>query len=150
MSYMWTGKPYLKKTVVKFLIFFLLILLLVAFMHPILAVLWATLSASFLTVYYFNKRAYAYYLTDRSVRVEKSWVFGNYVRELTFDQIRDVHVMQGILARAMGCGSLAFVTASGLEVGYAGGRRRKKGHRRRRRARPNPLERRKVLGRQGA
>ena len=25
---------------------------------------------------------------------------GNYVRELTFDQIRDVHVMQGILARA--------------------------------------------------
>jgi len=45
---------------------------------------------------------------------------GNYVRELTFDQIRDVHVMQGILARAMNCGSIAFVTTSMLEVGRTG------------------------------
>jgi len=49
----------------------------------------------FFLFYYFNKRAFTYFITDKSVRVEKSWVFGNYVRELTFDQIRDVHVMQG-------------------------------------------------------
>lgn len=38
-----------------------------------------------------------------SVRIEKSWVFGNYTRELTFDQISDIYVNQGILARMFDC-----------------------------------------------
>ena len=55
-------------------------------------------------------------------------VFGSYIREITFDQIRDIHVMQGLLARRFNCGSLVFITTTGLEVGYRGGgnRRRKR------------------------
>jgi len=48
-------------------------------------------------------------------------VFGSYIREITFDQIRDIHVMQGLLARRFNCGSLVFITTTGLEVGYRGG-----------------------------
>jgi hypothetical protein len=88
---------------------------------PLLIPLWLAFSFIFFLFYYFNKRAFTYFITDKSVRVEKSWVFGNYVREITFDQIRDVHVMQGILARIFNCGSLVFVTSTGLEVGYVGG-----------------------------
>ncbi|MEM3648789.1 MAG: SHOCT domain-containing protein, partial [Thermoproteota archaeon] len=89
-------------------------------LHWLPALLWIALSLIAFPIYWLNKRAYTYYVTDRSVSVEKSWVFGGYVRELTFDQIRDVHVMQGMLARAMNCGSIAFVTTSGLEVGHVG------------------------------
>lgn len=120
MSYLWVGKPYLKKTVIKFLIIFTLVSFLLLLAHWLPTLLWIILSPAAFIIYYFNKRAYTYYVTDKSVRIEKSWVFGGYVRELTLDQIRDVHIMQGILARAMGCGSLAFVTASGLEVGHVG------------------------------
>jgi hypothetical protein len=35
------------------------------------------------------------------------------------DQIRDVQINQGLLARFFNCGSLRFATASGLEVGYS-------------------------------
>lgn len=116
----WSGKPYLKKTIVKFLIIFVLLLIPLSLIHWILASIWAVLSAIFFPLYYYNKNAYTYHITEKSIRIEKSWVFGTYVRELTFDQVRDVHVMQGILARAMNCGSLAFVTTTGLEVGYIG------------------------------
>jgi membrane protein YdbS with pleckstrin-like domain len=128
MSYLWSGKPYLKKTIVKFLLFLVVttaFLFLVGFFLAAslmgLTMLWFIFMIVMATVfipYYYNKRAYTYYVTDKSVRVEKSWVFGNYVRELTFDQLRDVHIMQGILARAMNCGSIAFVTTSGLETGH--------------------------------
>lgn len=120
MSYLWVGKPFLKKTTIKFLIASTIILFLSLLVHWLLALLWLILSLLIFTVYYFNKRAYTYYVTERGVRIEKSWVFGSYVRELTFDQIRDVHVMQGILARTMNCGSIAFVTSSGLEVAHVG------------------------------
>jgi len=36
-------------------------------------------------------------------------------------RIRDVQVMQGVIARLFNCGSLVFVTSTGLEVGYVGG-----------------------------
>jgi hypothetical protein len=39
---------------------------------------------------------------------------------MTFDEVRDVHVKQGIIARAFKCGSIVFVTTAGLEVGYVG------------------------------
>ncbi|MEM2321204.1 MAG: SHOCT domain-containing protein [Candidatus Bathyarchaeia archaeon] len=117
---LWSGKPYIKKTVVKFLIVFVVLLVLLLLVHPLLALAWVVFSAVAFTIYYYNKMAYTYHITEKTIRIDKSWVFGNYVRELTFDQIRDVHVMQGILARAMNCGSLTFVTTTGLEVGYVG------------------------------
>lgn len=120
MQLLWTGKPYLKKTFVKFLLTFIIILILFSLIHLLLVLAWVIFSIIFFIVYYYNKRAYTYYITEKSIRVEKSWVFGNYVRELTFDQIRDVHVMQGIIARAMNCGSLVFMTTTGLEVGHVG------------------------------
>ena len=120
MSYLWVGKPYLKKTIIKFLITFTVVSLLLLLVHWLPTLLWVAFSLVAFIFYYFNKRAYTYYITDKSIRIEKSWVFGNYARALTFDQLRDVHVMQGILARSMNCGSVAFVTSSGLEVGYIG------------------------------
>jgi hypothetical protein len=124
LSVLWSGKPFLKKTVAKFVCIFVVITTLLSFIFvffPLLIPLWLAFSFIFFLFYYFNKRAFTYFITDKSVRVEKSWVFGNYVREITFDQIRDVHVMQGILARIFNCGSLVFVTSTGLEVGYVGG-----------------------------
>jgi len=82
---------------------------------------WIIFAFLFFIIYYFNKRAFTFYITNKSVLVEKSWVFGSYNREMTFDQIKDIHVMQGILARLFKCGSLAFTTTTGLEVGYVGG-----------------------------
>lgn len=120
MSYLWVGKPFLKKTLVKFAIIFTIILILSILIHILLALSWLILASIIFIIYYYNKKAYTYYVTDRSIRIEKSWVFGNYIRELTFDQIRDVHIMQGIIARAMKCGSLTFVTTTGLEVGHIG------------------------------
>jgi len=125
MRYLWSGKPYLKKTVVKFLLllaittaFLFLAGFFLATFFITLAALWLIIMVVIFIPYYYSKRAYTYHITDRSVRIEKSWIFGSYVRELTFDQLRDVHVMQGILARAMNCGSVAFVTTSGLETGH--------------------------------
>lgn len=88
---------------------------------PLTVPFWFAFGFVFFLVYYFNKNAYTYFITDKSVRIEKSWFFGSYVREITFDQIRDVHIMQGILARMFNCGSLVFITSTGLEVGYVGG-----------------------------
>jgi len=77
----------------------------------------------FFGFYYPSKNSFTYHITDSSVKIEKSWVFGNYSRELTFDQILDIRIYQGILARKFNCGSLVFVTKTGLEVGkiVAGG-----------------------------
>ena len=124
MSVLWSGKPFLKKTVVKFVCVFVVATILLSFIFvffPLFIPLWLAFFFIFFLFYYFNKRAFTYFITDKSVRVEKSWVFGNYFREITFDQIRDVHIMQGILARIFNCGSLVFVTSTGLEVGYVGG-----------------------------
>jgi uncharacterized membrane protein YdbT with pleckstrin-like domain len=124
LSVLWSGKPFLKKTVVKFVCVFVVATILLSFIFvffPLFIPLWLAFFFIFFLFYYFNKRAFTYFITDKSVRVEKSWVFGNYFREITFDQIRDVHIMQGILARIFNCGSLVFVTSTGLEVGYVGG-----------------------------
>lgn len=114
----------MQKTVIKFLLIFIGLTLLLCFVFiwfPTLILVWLTFAAIFFVLYYYNKQAYRYYITDKSVRIAKSWIFGTYVREITFDQIRDIHIMQGMIARAFNCGSLAFVTSTGLEVGYAGG-----------------------------
>ena len=124
MSVLWSDKPFLKKTVVKFVCTFIVATILLTFIFvyfPLLIPLWLAFSFIFFIFYYFNKRAFTYFITDKSIRIEKSWIFGNYVREITFDQIKDVHVMQGILARFFNCGSLVFITSTGLEVGYVGG-----------------------------
>jgi len=121
---LWSGKPFMRKTLVKSVIFFVLasLLLTVVFVFlPVLIFVWLAAAAIFFVFYYYNKNAFTYFVTDKGVRVVKSWVFGNYVREITFDQIRDVRVNQGLLARIYDCGSVVFVTATGLEVGYVGG-----------------------------
>jgi uncharacterized membrane protein YdbT with pleckstrin-like domain len=119
-EFLWVGKPYLMKTFVKSLIIYVLISLIFTpiFMFvPLLFIVWTLFAIIFLTIYFLNKRAYTYYLTSKSVRVVKSWVFGTYAREITFDQVRDIHVFQGILARIFKCGSVVFTTTTGLEVG---------------------------------
>lgn len=125
----WSGKPYMKKTVAKFvLVFFVstVVLIPVFYLFSLLNlqfglvafVVWFLGSWLYFVAYYYNKRAYTFYVTAKSVRIQKSWVFGTYEREMTLDQIRDVHVSQGILARFFNCGSLMFVSTTGLEVGY--------------------------------
>lgn len=86
----WSAKPFMKKTLVKFGIIFIVITFLLI-MTPLVA-LWVIIAIVFFGFYYQNKKSYTYHLTDRSVKVEKSWVFGNYTRELTFDQITDIHI----------------------------------------------------------
>jgi len=126
----WSGKPYMKKTVVKFSLAFLALTLLFSPLFYLLWIqspqygltafaIWLLITGLYFAVYYFNKRAYVFYITNKSVRIQKSWVFGTYEREITLDQIRDVHVSQGVLARFFNCGSLMFVSTAGLEVGYA-------------------------------
>jgi hypothetical protein len=115
----------MKKTIIKFAIIFaaITILLSLAFflIFPLLIGIWAVIAVLYFIVYYFSKNAFTYHITDKSIRIEKSWVFGNYVRELTFDQISDLRINQGILARMFNCGSLVFVTTTGLEVGASFG-----------------------------
>lgn len=122
----WSGKAYLTKTVVKFAIIFVILSLLFTplffylRLYGIIAFfLWCAVAGLYFVVYYFNKRAYTFYISERAVRIDKSWVFGTYQREATLDKIRDVHINQGMLARLFNCGSLRFVTTTGLEVGYA-------------------------------
>ncbi|MEM3640451.1 MAG: PH domain-containing protein [Candidatus Bathyarchaeia archaeon] len=126
----WSGKPLLEKTVVKFILIFIVLTLLLSPVFYLFGTLniryglvafamWLLFASIFFVVYYYNKRAFVFYITDKSVRIEKSWVFGTYQREITLDQIKDVHISQGILARFFNCGSLLFVSTAGLEVGYA-------------------------------
>jgi len=126
----WSGKPYMKKTVVKFVLTFIVSTLLLSWLFYILAILgpqyglaafavWSFISVVYFIFYYYSKRAYTFSITDKSIRIQKSWVFGTYEREITLDQIKDIHISQGILARFFNCGSLMFVSTAGLEVGYA-------------------------------
>jgi hypothetical protein len=126
----WSGKPFMKKTIVKFVLTFISLTLLLSPLFYLLGLLspqygliafggWFLIACLYFAVYYYNKRAYVFYVTNKSVRIQKSWVFGTYEREITLDQIRDVYVSQGILARHFNCGSLMFVSTTGLEVGYA-------------------------------
>jgi len=78
---LWSGKPFLRKSVVKFVCVFVLATVLLSFVFvflPFLIPLWLAFSFIFFLFYYFNKKAFAYFITDKSVRVEKSWFFGNY------------------------------------------------------------------------
>ena len=127
MSDLWTGKPFMKKTLVKFAIIFIAILIVMVYLLFMLIKtgtfgmyvigVYALIAFLYFGVHYLSKNAFTYHITERSVRIEKSWIFGNYVRELTFDQISDIHINQGMLARIFHCGSLIFVTTTGLEVG---------------------------------
>jgi len=74
----------------------------------------------FIAFYLYWKWAHTYYVKENGVLITRSWIFGTYQREITFDKIQDVHVRQGIIAKAFKCGSVVFVTATGLEVGYVG------------------------------
>jgi len=125
LSELWSGKPFMKKTITKFAIIFIAITIVLSWIFiqifPLLIGIWAVIAVLYFIVYYFSKNAFTYHITDKSIRIEKSWVFGNYVRELTFDQISDLRINQGILARMFNCGSLVFVTTTGLEVGASFG-----------------------------
>jgi len=117
----WSGKPYMRKTVVKFLLLFTLFTVLFIplwLVAPPLFLLYVVSAPLFFAFYYYWKNAHTYYITPNSVLVSRSWVFGTYQREITLDKIQDVHVQQGLLARAFDCGSLVFVTTTGYEIGY--------------------------------
>lgn len=109
----WSAKPFMKKTLVKFVIIFVILSVLLA---PLIS-LWIIMAILFFAFYYPSKNSFTYHIKNNSVKIEKSWVFGNYMREITFDKILDIHLNQGILARKFNCGSLIFVTRTGLEVG---------------------------------
>jgi len=131
---LWSGKPYIRKTIVKaaiiyFVIAFILTLLLFWAPEALLVLLAAyTLIAwVFIALYLYWKWAHTYYVKENSVLITRSWIFGTYQREITFDKIQDVHVRQGIIAKAFKCGSVVFVTTTGLEVGYVGVGARRRG-----------------------
>jgi len=110
------------KTVVKFIILYMLITLLFSWLFvivPQLFTIYTIAALIYFVFYYYWKRAHAYYVKENGILITRSWVFGTYQRELTFDRIQDVHVQQGFLARRFKCGSVVFVTTAGLEVGYA-------------------------------
>jgi len=113
----------MRKTVIKFALTFIILsfLLTILFLpeYFTLLVVWYIFASLYFVYYYFNKKPFTFIVTERSVRIEKSWIFGTHQREINLDQIRDVYVKQGILARRYNCGSLVFVTTTGLEVGYA-------------------------------
>lgn len=111
------------KTVVKFAIIWLLVALLFSPLFHLLPMLFAAytiVTLVFFGFYYYWKRAHTYYIKENSILITRSWVFGTYQREITFDRLHDIHVQQGILARLFNCGSLVFATTAGLEVGYVG------------------------------
>lgn len=120
---LWSGKPYIRKTIVKAIIIYALLTLLFSWLFilvPLLFVIYTILAWSFIAFYIYWKRAHTYYVKENSILITRSWVFGTYRRELTFDRLHDVHVQQGLLARLFKCGSVVFVTTAGLEVGYVG------------------------------
>lgn len=92
-------------------------------MFPPLFIVYTIFALVFIVFYIYWKKAHTYYIRENSVLITRDWVFGRYQREITFDKIQDVHVQQGLLARMFKCGSVVFVTTTGLEVGYtvAGG-----------------------------
>jgi hypothetical protein len=108
----WSAKPFMKKTLVKFGIIFIIIT--VPLVYFIGFELWVITAIVFFGFYYLNKNSFTYHITNRSVKIEKSWVFGNYTREVTFDKILDIRIHQGILARVFNCGSLVFLTKTDL------------------------------------
>lgn len=121
MSVLWSGKPYIKKTIVKAFILYIIVSLF--FIWTIIfaphAFLIYTISIWIIVAFYiYWKKAHTYYVMENSVLITRDWVFGKYQREITFDRIQDVHIQQGLLARMFKCGSVVFVTSSGLEVGY--------------------------------
>jgi len=50
----------------------------------------------FIAFYLYWKWAHTYYVKENGVLITRSWIFGTYQREITFDKIRDVHVRQGL------------------------------------------------------
>jgi hypothetical protein len=137
---LWKAKPYMRKTAVKGIMVFLISLLIYSAMFyftgtkfglltaqtsgfslflSLVGILFYAIAGSYFVFYCLDKRAFTFCLTDKSVHISKSWVFGTYERELTLDQIVDIHVNQGFLARLFKCGSLLFVSTAGLEVGYS-------------------------------
>jgi len=113
----------MKKTVVKFIILYILIALLFSWVfitESLLFIIYTIIALIYFVFYYYWKRSHTYYVKENSILITRSWVFGTYQRELTFDKIQDVHVQQGFLAKRFKCGSVVFVTTTGLEVGYVG------------------------------
>ncbi|MEM2008189.1 MAG: PH domain-containing protein [Ignisphaera sp.] len=132
MSVLWSGKPYIKKTIVKAFILYIIIGIIISpfFIWTIIfapdvfltyVIIYTISTWIFVAFYIYWKKAHTYYVMENSVLITRDWVFGKYQREITFDRIQDVHVQQGLLARMFKCGSVVFVTSSGLEVGYVVG-----------------------------
>jgi hypothetical protein len=46
----------------------------------------------FVAFYLYWKRAHTYYVKENSALITRSWILGTYQREITFDEVRDVHV----------------------------------------------------------
>ncbi|MEM1526800.1 MAG: hypothetical protein QXI44_06895, partial [Ignisphaera sp.] len=90
MSVLWSGKPYIKKTIVK--AFILYIMASLFFIWIIIfaphAFLIYTISIWIIVAFYiYWKKAHTYYVMENSVLITRDWVFGKYQREITFDRI---------------------------------------------------------------
>jgi len=68
-------------------------------------------------LYCLNKKGYKYYISDRAIRIEKSWIFGKKVKELSFNQIVCTRIRQGFLAKEFKCGSLEIIALTKKPVG---------------------------------
>uniref|UniRef100_A0A7J3KFI2 YdbS-like PH domain-containing protein n=1 Tax=Staphylothermus marinus TaxID=2280 RepID=A0A7J3KFI2_STAMA len=122
MSVLWSGKPYIKKTIVKAFILYIILGLFfiwIAIYIPQVFIIYTILVWIFIGFYIYWKRAHTYYLMENSVLITRNWIFGKYQREFTFDRIQNVRVQQGLLAKIFNCGSLVLVTTSRLEVVFS-------------------------------
>lgn len=80
----WSGKPYIKKTIAKAIVIYFLSLLILIWLFitfPPLFFAYTFFAAIFVLFYILWKRAHTYYVTDRSVLITRSWVFGTYQRD---------------------------------------------------------------------
>jgi hypothetical protein len=75
------------------------------------------LSPILLYLYCLNKKGYTYYISDSVIRIEKSWIFGKYAKELSFNQIACTRIQQGFLAKRFECGSLEIIALTKKPVG---------------------------------
>lgn len=171
---LWTGKPSLKKTFLKFIVSFIMITILLIlgpvifpplllpsalffFLLLLLALVarllspsfqeligelllismitiflmgativffslvifsWLVFSILFFILYCLNKKAFTYYIRKESVKIEKSGILSSYVKVISFDEIKEVHIQQGFLAKRLSCGSLVF-TLTGIGTPYS-------------------------------
>ncbi|MEM2478025.1 MAG: PH domain-containing protein [Thermoproteota archaeon] len=85
---------------------------------PLIISSWLVLSILFFILHCLYKRSFTYCVGKESVKIERSGILSGYVKIISFDEIKEVHIQQGFLARKFNCGSLAF-TLTGAGASYS-------------------------------